>query len=208
VPESGSFKIHWCVLVPEAVFSHFLEVVLPESGCVELHWCILVSEWGCFKLHWIVLVSETGCFEPHWSVVVSEHDISNFTQVFWYLNQAVSNIIEVFLYLYVDVSNVKWNRLCFKRYMKQTFEHHWGVSVTQTVSNFSFDIWSRIIFTIYVVLYIMVCGILDINTTVQNKPIELFTLVLFNNCYMFQYTFGTSPGSFIKYVSCCWNILI
>jgi hypothetical protein len=42
----------------------------------------------------------------------------------------------------------------------------------------------------------------------KNKTIELFTLVLFNNCYMFRSTVGPSSGIFIKYVSCYWNILI
>jgi hypothetical protein len=35
------------------------------------------------------------------------------------------------------------------------------------------------------------CGILAVNSTIKSKPIKLFSLVLFNNCHMFQSTFGT-----------------
>jgi hypothetical protein len=127
--------------------------------------------------------------------------VSNFTELHWYLKQDVLNPTEVLWYLNIIFQT---SQRCFGIEsgcvdhhwsvfvsVSGCFKHHWGVESNeadfQTSLRFfctsvrliqtsvkSFDIWSRIIFTAYNVLCIMVCGILAINTTVKNKPIKLF----------------------------------
>jgi hypothetical protein len=57
-----------------------------------------------------------------------------------------------------------------------------------------------------------VASIFRVEKSASEEPAwvggKLFTLVLFNNCYMFRSTSGTIFGSFIKYVPCYWDILI
>jgi hypothetical protein len=40
--------------------------------------------------------------------------------------------------------------------------------------------------TVFILLCITICGILVVNTTIKNKLIESFTLVLFNETYLIK----------------------
>jgi hypothetical protein len=57
-------------------------------------------------------------------------------------------------------------------------------------------IWLKILMGWDVMRFIIVW--LSTQYILQNKPMELFTLVLVNNCCMFRSTFGPSSGSFIS----------
>jgi hypothetical protein len=58
-----------------------------------------------------------------------------------------------------------------------------------------------LVFAVCILLCIMICDILAINKTITNKPIELFTLVLFIICRMLRPTFETIFRQF-QCVSC------
>jgi hypothetical protein len=60
-----------------------------------------------------------------------------------------------------------------------------------TTMNLGKGVYIYIYIHIYILLCIMICGILPKQHNNKNKQIKLFTLVSFNNCYMFQSTFRT-----------------